>query len=61
VFEVRSGTGETDVFIGGDTTDPSKRTRIPTFMSPTGVLGPRIIRFNITYWFGDSPRPLTSR
>jgi hypothetical protein len=28
VFEVRSGTGETDVFIGGDTTDPSKRTRI---------------------------------
>jgi hypothetical protein len=61
VFGVRTGTGLTDVFIGGDTSDPTKRTQIATYRSPTGVLGPRIIRFNFTYWFGDSTSPATRR
>ncbi len=49
-FNVRTGTGETPIRVGGD---PNvAQTRIATFLSPTGVLGPRIIRFNLTYWFG---------
>jgi hypothetical protein len=27
---------------------------VPMFKSPTGALGPRIIRFNIAYWFGSN-------
>lgn len=49
-YSVRTGTGTTNVRYANDATQP--QTAIPTFMSPTGVLGPRIIRFNITYWFG---------
>lgn len=49
-FSVRNGTGLTNVRLAGDPTAPV--TQIPTFLSPTGVLGPRIIRFNFTYWFG---------
>jgi hypothetical protein len=50
VFNVRSGTGTTNVRYANDPTQPV--TPIPTFNSPTGILGPRIIRFNVTYWFG---------
>ena len=51
VFNVRQGTGLTNVRYAND---PGRSfTQIPTFMSPTGVLGPRIIRFNVTYWFGQ--------
>jgi hypothetical protein len=49
-YSVRTGTGTTNVRYANDATLPT--TPIPTFMSPTGVLGPRIIRFNVTYWFG---------
>ena len=48
-FDVRTGTGRTNIRVAGDPTAP--QTGIQTFLSPTGVLGPRIIRFNITYWF----------
>jgi hypothetical protein len=50
VFNVRTGTGLTNVRYANDPTQPV--TQIPTFLSPTGALGPRIIRFNVTYWFG---------
>jgi hypothetical protein len=50
-YEVRRGTGRTSVNYAADTTQPT--TQIATFLSPTGILGPRIIRFNITYWFGS--------
>jgi hypothetical protein len=49
-YSVRQGTGLTNVRYANDPTQP--QTQIATFMSPTGVLGPRIIRFNVTYWFG---------
>ncbi len=48
-FNVRTGTGLTNIRVAGDPTAP--QTPITTFLSPTGVLGPRIIRFNFTYWF----------
>ena len=48
-FDVRTGTGRTNIRVAGDPAAP--QTPIQTFLSPTGVLGPRIIRFNITYWF----------
>jgi hypothetical protein len=48
VYQVRNGTGLTPVtdYTTGQT------VRIPTFNSPTGVLGPRIIRLNFSYRFG---------
>jgi hypothetical protein len=49
-YDVRTGTGLTNIRVNGDPDAPV--TRIPTFLSPTGVLGPRIIRFNVTYQFG---------
>jgi hypothetical protein len=48
-YDVRTGTGRTNVRYANDPTRPT--TGIQTYLSPTGVLGPRIIRFNITYWF----------
>ena len=39
-----------NIRVNGDPTAPI--TSIQTFLSPTGVLGPRIIRFNVTYQFG---------
>ncbi len=49
-YSVRTGTGRTNVI---DYSQPGQPTvSIPTFLSPTGVLGPRIIRFNVTYVFG---------
>ena len=50
IYDVRTGTGLTNVRYAGDATQPV--TQIATFLSPTGALGPRIIRFNVTYWFG---------
>jgi len=49
-YSTRTGTGLTNIRVGGDATVP--QTQIATFLSPNGILGPRIIRFNITYWFG---------
>jgi hypothetical protein len=49
-YDIRTGTGRTNVRYANDPTQPP--TSIATFGSPTGVLGPRIIRFNATYWFG---------
>jgi hypothetical protein len=59
VFQIRNGTGLTDIRYANDPTQPV--TRIPTFMSPTGILGPRIIRFNATYWFGARSTPASRR
>ncbi len=50
VFAVRTGTGRTLIRYANDPALP--QVQIPTFMSPTGALGPRIIRFQATYWFG---------
>jgi hypothetical protein len=50
VFNVRTGTGPQTV------TDFTTNTpvRIAQFGSPIGVLGPRIVRFNVSYKFGRS-------
>jgi hypothetical protein len=50
VYDVRTGSGLTNIRVAGDPAAPI--TQIQTFESPTGVLGPRIFRFNITYQFG---------
>ena len=50
IYDVRMGSGVTNIRVNGDATAPV--TQIQTFLSPTGVLGPRIIRFNVTYQFG---------
>jgi len=50
IFAVRTGTGLTNVRYANDATRPV--TQIATFNSPTGALGPRIIRVQMTYWFG---------
>jgi Carboxypeptidase regulatory-like domain/TonB-dependent Receptor Plug Domain len=52
VFSVRQGTGTTGVKYKNDAAQPT--TQIATFLSPTGILGPRIISFGITYWFGSA-------
>jgi hypothetical protein len=49
-WNVRTNTGRTLVFPNGD--PAQARQEIASFLSPTGVLGPRIIRFNVTYVFG---------
>lgn len=48
-YSVRTNTGLTAVREGGLATNPA--TNIASFLSPTGVLGPRIFRFNVTYSF----------
>ena len=50
MYDVRTGTGRTSVRYANDPTQTAEL--IPTYLSPTGVLGPRIIRFNVTYTFG---------
>jgi len=50
VYAVRTGSGLTNIRENGDPAAPI--TQIQTFDSPTGVLGPRIFRFNVTYQFG---------
>ena len=59
LFNVRNGTGRTNVRYANDPREPV--TQIPTFLSPTGVLGPRIFRFNVTYWFGAGSSPASNR
>jgi hypothetical protein len=51
VFNVRQNTGLTNVRQAGDPN--GQINRIPTFLSPTGILGPRIIRFNVGFSFGS--------
>jgi hypothetical protein len=48
VFGVRTLTGRINVFEGGD----GATRNIQQYLSPTGVLGPRIVRFNVVYRFG---------
>jgi hypothetical protein len=50
VFNVRTGSTLTTVRYAGDPTQAP--TQIATYKSPTGILGPRIIKFEIRYWFG---------
>jgi hypothetical protein len=50
VWSVRTGTGLTNIRYAGDPTQPV--TQISTFNSPTQALAPRIVRFNLTFWFG---------
>lgn len=59
VFDVRTGTGLTNIRYAGDAAQPV--TQIATFNSPTGALGPRIIRINVTYWFGGGTSPAATR
>lgn len=59
VFNVRTGTGRTNIRYANDPTNPV--TQIATFNSPTGALGPRIIRLNFTYWFGSGASPAGRR
>jgi hypothetical protein len=49
VYNVRTTSTLTSIRVAGDPNVPV--TQIPSWLSPTGVLGPRIIRFNVTYWF----------
>lgn len=50
-YSVRTSTGLTGVRASGLATSPV--VNIPSFLSPTGVLGPRILRLNITYSFSQ--------
>ena len=59
VYSVRTGTGLTNVRYANNPSEPIRQ--IATFMSPTGILGPRIIRFNMTYWFGQGSSPASRR
>ena len=49
VFATRTGTGSTLIRVNGDPAQP--QTAINTFLSPTGFLAPRVVRFNVTYSF----------
>jgi len=48
VFGVRTLTGRINVLEGGS----GASNNIQQYLSPTGVLGPRIVRFNVVYRFG---------
>ena len=50
VWDVRRGTGLSNIRVAGDPANP--QIPIPTFNSPTQVLAPRVLRFNVTYNFG---------
>jgi hypothetical protein len=49
-FAVRTSTGLTSIKVAGDPTVPF--TTIASFLSPTSVLSPRVVRVNATYRFG---------
>jgi hypothetical protein len=49
-FGVRTNTGLSTIRVGGDPSAPP--TQIAAFLSPTAVLAPRVIRFNVSYEFG---------
>ena len=59
LLNVRTGTGRTNIRYANDPREPV--TQIPTFLSPTGVLGPRILRLNVTYWFGAETNAASRR
>lgn len=59
IYSVRTGTGRTNIRYANDPARPV--TQIATFLSPTGALGPRIIRLNFTYWFGGGASPAGNR
>jgi hypothetical protein len=50
VFSVRTGTGLSTIRVAGDSANPP--VQIQQFLSPTAVLAPRVLRFNIAYNFG---------
>jgi hypothetical protein len=50
VFSVRTTTGLVTVFQNNVATNPSQS--ISQFLSPTGVIAPRILRINLTWTFG---------
>lgn len=50
IFGVRTNTGPASIRVNGDPSAPI--TQIAAFMSPTQVLAPRVVRFNVTYDFG---------
>jgi hypothetical protein len=50
VFGVRTNTGLATIRVDGDPANPT--TQITAFMSPTQLLAPRVIRFNVAYEFG---------
>ena len=50
VYDVRTTSTLTNIRVAGDPNVPT--TQIESFLSPIGVLGPRIFRFNVTYQFG---------
>jgi hypothetical protein len=50
IFSVRTNTGQTTVFLNNNPTLASQN--IASFLSPTGVTAPRIMRFNLTWTFG---------
>ena len=49
-FAVRTATGLTSIRYAADSTQPL--TSIASWLSPTSVLSPRVVRFNLTYRFG---------
>jgi len=51
VFDVGRNSNTRTVRYAGDPNQP--QTSIANWMSPTGVLGPRIMRMNLTYSFGQ--------
>jgi len=59
VYAVRTATGLTNIRYANDPNLPV--TQIATFNSPTGALGPRIVRINMTYWFGAGSSPAGNR
>ena len=50
VFSVRTGTGLSTIRVDGDSANPP--VQIQQFLSPTAVLAPRVLRFNMAYHFG---------
>ena len=50
IYSVRTGSTMSSVIDYNQSSLPT--ITVPQFKSPTGALGPRIIRFNITYLFG---------
>ncbi len=50
VFGVRTNTGIANIRVDGDPNNPL--TPITAFLSPTQLLAPRVIRFNVSYEFG---------
>jgi Carboxypeptidase regulatory-like domain/TonB-dependent Receptor Plug Domain len=51
VFATRTNTGLASIRVGGD--PAVAPTQIAAFLSPTAVLAPRVLRFNISYQFGS--------